>query len=256
MIIDAPTPDQQPQLRGLWKEAFGDTDAFLDAFFSTAFSEDRCLCITCQGDVAAALYWFDCVLNGKKIAYLYAVATAKAFRGQGLCKKLMGKTHDLLQSRGYAATVLVPGQESLFRFYGAMGYRSCSPVDRLSCGSVEMGLTLQPIDGAEYARLRSGLLPQGGVVQEGENIAFLQTQAALYAGPGFLLAARQDEEDGHRSLQGMELLGDASAASGIVAALGCETGFFRTPGQGKDFAMYYPLDSGAVAPAYFGLAFD
>ena len=31
-----------PGLRELWKKAFGDTDEFLDLFFSTAYSPDRC----------------------------------------------------------------------------------------------------------------------------------------------------------------------------------------------------------------------
>ncbi|MBO5952600.1 MAG: GNAT family N-acetyltransferase [Oscillospiraceae bacterium] len=252
MIIDAPTPAQLPQLRELWKEAFGDTEDFLNAFFATAFDPRRCLCVLLEGTVAAALYWFDCTVLGQKVAYLYAVATAKAHRGKGLARGLMDYTHRYLKGQGYAMAVLVPGQESLFRFYSAMGYRSCSPVRSFACGPAEMELTLQPIDGAEYARLRRSLLPQGGVVQEGENIAFLQAQAALYAGPGLLLAARREGA----VLHGVELLPDASAAPGIVAALDCETGFFRTPGQGEDFAMYYPLDSGAAAPAYFGLAFD
>ena len=60
MIIDHPTTTQIPQLRSLWKEAFGDSDAFLDIFFQRAFSPQRCCCVT-QGDaVVAALYWFDC----------------------------------------------------------------------------------------------------------------------------------------------------------------------------------------------------
>ena len=65
MTIDRPLPEQLPQLRGLWKEAFGDTDAFLDIFFHRAFSRNRCRCVTLNGQVVAALYWFDCGWNGK-----------------------------------------------------------------------------------------------------------------------------------------------------------------------------------------------
>ena len=250
MYIDAPAQAQEGALRRLWKEAFGDGDAFLDAFFTTAFSKDRCLCVTCQGHMAAALYWFDCILAGKKIAYLYGVATAKAFRGQGLCKKLMGKTHDLMQDRGYAATVLVPGQESLFRFYGAMGYRPCSPVGYLQCTAGDAPVALRSIDAQEYGTIRRGLLPPGGVVQEEENLTFLQTQLQLYAGEHFLLSARCESG----VVSAMELLGNTAKAPGIVKALGCDRGRFRVLGK-KEYAMYYPFED-IEAPGYFGLAFD
>ena len=82
MFADYPQAEQLPALRQLWKQAFGDTDAFLDIFFSTAFSPERCRCVVTDGEVAAALYWFSCEADGQPLAYLYAVATAERFRGQ------------------------------------------------------------------------------------------------------------------------------------------------------------------------------
>ena len=58
MRIDHPTSGEISGLRQLWKEAFGDTAGFLDAFFSTGFSPERCLYAGEGGTVAAALYWF------------------------------------------------------------------------------------------------------------------------------------------------------------------------------------------------------
>lgn len=99
MNIDVPQINQIPALRALWKEAFGDTDDFLDAFFSTAFRPNHCRLVTVDGHAAAVLYWFDCLHMDKPIAYIYAVATAKAYRGQGLCHKLMENAHQ--QSPGH-----------------------------------------------------------------------------------------------------------------------------------------------------------
>ena len=84
MIIDQPTAAQQRQLRALWQEAFGDSDEYLDIFFGTAFSPNRCRCVAIEGKVVAALYWLDCACRGRKLAYIYAVATAKTHRGQGI----------------------------------------------------------------------------------------------------------------------------------------------------------------------------
>ena len=101
MRIDQPAPTHIPALRQLWQEAFGDSDAFLDGFFDTAFSPDRCLCVF-EEDLAAAVYWFDCRFAGRKIAYLYALATKKSHRGRGIARALMEETVARLQKTGYA----------------------------------------------------------------------------------------------------------------------------------------------------------
>lgn len=239
-----------PGLRRLWQEAFGDSDAFLDIFFRTAFSPERCRCIACDEEIAAALYWFDCALGGQKIAYIYAVATAKKHRGQGLCHRLMADTHARLKEAGYAGAILVPQEESLRRFYAGMGYRDAGGVGEFSCiaGSP---VPLRATGREEFALRRRRLLPEGGVIQEGENLLFLEHQVQFYAGETFLLSAWEDQG----ILHGVELLGDVSAAPGILGALGCREGTFRIPGK-LPFAMFLPLTEDAVRPDYFGFAFD
>lgn len=253
MNIESPRKTAYPALRALWKEAFGDTDAFLDDFAGTAFSPDRCRCVTMDDTTAAALYWFDCTLNGERVAYLYAVATAESHRGRGLCSALMEDTHRHLRERGYRAAVLVPGGQSLFDFYGRLGYRIGSTVDEIRCPAGENALPLSRIDREAYERLRLEFLPERGIVQEGENLAFLEKQAAFYHGDGFLLAARREGN----TLVGCELLGNREAAPAIVRSLGASSGVFRTPGTTMPFAMYRSLtDDEPIPPFYFGLAFD
>ena len=256
MIIDVPKKSQILALRRIWQEAFDDTEDFLDDYWRTAFDVNRCQCVETDGEVAAALYWFDCLCMEKHIAYVYAVATAKSYRGRGISHALMEHTHRHLANLGYAGVILVPGSEELFRFYEGMGYRVCSTIHEFSCNaavnSVEE-VSLRIVDKTEYAQLRRQMLPDGAVVQENENLDFLQMQAQLYAGSGFLLAARKEAEQ----LIGVELLGDGTKASKIVQALGCVQGTFRTPGEGKPFAMYHSLTGNTQkTPTYFGLAFD
>lgn len=253
MIIDRPRPDQTDALRRLWKESFGDTDAFLDGFYATAFSPDRCRFATHKGEVIAALYWFDCFEGDRRLAYLYAISTAKAYRGRGVCGKLMAHTHEDLKSQGYAGALLVPGSQELFDFYARMGYATCSHVREFSCLPSDSSLSLSPVDASTYAAQRRKLLPEGGIVQEGENLDFLQIQGALYADENFVLAARGEGD----TLHGLEFLGDESLAPAITAALGYEKAIFRTAGEDRPFAMYLPLgDRGTPPPSYFGLAFD
>lgn len=251
--ICSPDISRIPALRSLWKEAFCDTDTFLDAFFSTAFCADRCRCATLHEDVTAALYWFDCFLADRPIAYIYAVATAKAYQKQGICHQLLENTHQHLKKQGYAGALLVPGSEALFRFYADMGYRTTCYIHTFSCSSIGNTIPLRSIDKKEYTLLRRHFLPEKGVLQEKENIDFLETQMHFYAGRDFVLAACIE----NAYLYGAELLGNSSAAPAIIHTLGCKNGTFRTPGKDTPFAMYHSLDTSfPLLPTYFGLPFD
>lgn len=249
MNIKHPEAEHIPLLRELWKEAFRDPDTWLDGFFGIAFSPDRCLTVWQEDRLAAALYWLDCSCRGQACAYVYAVATAKDFRGQGLFHALMKHTHSLLRRQGYAMAVLVPGSEDLFRLYASLGYETFGGMEEFSCDPSEAALSLRQIPAEEYARVRRRLLPAGAVVQEGVTLAFLNTQARFFAGEGFCLCARVEGD----SLFAPELLGQADPG-GIVKALSCREGTFRVPGH-KPFAMWLPLAQ-PQAPEYFSFALD
>ena len=250
MEIRSPSDAQIPGLRKLWKQAFGDTDDFLDLFFGTAFSKERSLCALEGDTVAAAMYWLDCEYADRRVAYLYAVATDENCRGRGLCRRLTEGAHRILKERDYAGSILVPAEPGLFIMYGKMGYRTCSSVSEWKVTAGKPVL-LHPLTCAEYATARRELLPPGAVIQEGETLALLAGMGEFYSGDGVLLAAIRDGD----SLWVPELLGDREKAPAIVAALGAKTGKFRGPGEEKPFAMYCPFDE-SPAPTYLGFALD
>lgn len=253
MTFDYPTPRQLQVLRSLWQQVFGDTEDFLDAFFSTAYSPLRCRCAIENGETVGVLYWLDVLCRDQKMAYLYAVATHPNHRGKGVCRRLMADTHALLKQQGYAGALLVPQEEGLRQMYASFGYREATTLCETFCAAGDTPASLHRIDREEYARLRRQYLPEGGAIQEGESLRFLETQTSFYRGPKFLLAAREVEEN---SLFGYELLGSTEAAPGILKALGCSQGTFRTPGTRIPFAMFLPLEENAKSPAYLGFAFD
>lgn len=239
------------QLKSLWALAFGDSEAFIDLFFRTAYAPRRCRFLREESQVVAALYWMDAELAGEKFAYIYGVATHPEHRCKGLCRKLMLRTHEELAEAGYAGAILMPAEAGMRQMYGKMGYRECSSISQFEC-SAGRAVEIRSVDREEYARLRRALLPEGGLIQEGENLAYLQTYASLYAGEDFLLAAVHEEN----SLFGMELLGNAGVAPGILGAMGYEKGLFRTPGEGIPFGMSISFRDNVALPSYLGLAFD
>ena len=252
MFADYPHPEQLPALRKLWKEAFGDEDAFLDQFFSTAYSPRRCRVVTADNQVAGALYWLDCSWEGKPLAYFYAVATAQAFQGRGICRFLLADTHALLAEQGYAGVVLCPGNDGLFTMYAKLGYQTMSTIREFTAEADGSHCPLTELSPEEYARRRKALLPEGGILQEGESLSFLTTFSSLYAGTDCLLCARRDGN----TLFVPEILGNTDRAREILGYFGCETGTFRSPGPGKAFAMYHSLAKVAATPNYLGHAFD
>ena len=253
MTINAPKATQLTSLWDLWKNSFGDSDEFIECFRRTAFSDRRCRCISIGDETVASLYWFDCTYLGERVAYIYAVSTAEEYRGRGLGKKLMEDTHEHLAQSGYAGAILVPSSPSLFEFYRNLGYATCSEIREFTRLAEKAPIYIEEITAGEYTRLRKSLLPYGSVIQENESIDFLNTQARLYKGEDFILAAKTQGQ----TLCGAELLGNTECARRIVSALGCYKGEFRTAGLGRPFAMYLPLKNyDSPAPSYFGLAFD
>lgn len=230
--------------KALWSAAFGD-DGWIDSFFRTAYRPENTLVIFRDGQLAAGLAWMQTSCQGRKLAYLYAVATAPEYRHQGLCRELMTNAQETLAARGYDGSVLVPADDGLRRMYAAMGYRNFGGVENLTLPA-GASVPLWEVTPEEYAALRRNYLPEGGIVQENGAIEYLAESAKLYAGNGFLLAATEDEP--------MELLGDASQAAGILGALGKPEGTFRLPGVAP-FAMFRPTCDDFWTPAYFGLDF-
>lgn len=251
MKIDYPAREQIPKLRELWQEAFADDDTFLDTFYSIAFAPDRCRCVTVDGVLSAALYWFDCSLNGKPVAYIYAVATKQSCRGKGIGRALMENTHSHLAYLGYAGAVLVPATEALFRMYEGFGYRTCCMISEFVSAAAEEPAAFRAIDGEEFRILRRRYLSAGSVLQEGVGLEFLQTMAKFYAGEDFLLTVA--DTDG--AFFAPELLGNVHAAPSVLTAFGKKEGTFRTPGGDKPYAMYKTLRDPEI-PRYFCFAFD
>lgn len=248
MIINAPRQEDIPALQQLWQEAFGDSMEFIEDFFATGFSGERCLCLHRDGRPVAALYWFDCALEGKKLAYLYAIATEKAYRGRGLCRQLMEATHERLKALGYAAAVLVPAGEKLFSMYAAMGYRGFCPMQSRQIEAKMPPVPVKSLTARQYFGLRRQYLPEKGILQD-SAAGYLATFAEFYEAEGAILCASREEA----VLYVQEFLGDEGLLPGVITALGAQKARLRLPG-GESYAMYLSLSGEFPEDAYLGLS--
>ena len=220
MIIKHPKKENIPALTHLWADSFGDPESFIAKFFRTGYAPERSLLAEENGQLLAALYWFDCLWEGKKVAYLYAIATDSAFRGKGICTALMQHAHQHLQTCGYAGALLVPADEALERFYSKMGYRQL-PLSQVP--QLQTPTASEKITPAEYLHLREQFLPKGGVQHTAAAMEYLSTFACFY---------RND------------------------AGISCGDPTYPLeylPGYPGDPAMYLPLNGDPELPAYFAL---
>ncbi len=244
--IRHPAWEQVPQLRALWKQAFADTDAFLDAFFTEAFAPERCLCAW-DGEPCAMVYWFSMEAYGQKYAYLYAGATEKSHRGKGIFPALLRWAHRLLEKEGYAGTVLMPAP-GLEDYYSALGYVPFGGVRETEAAGGKK-LPVRLVSPEEFAHLRP--LADGGLALQGPMLRFLYTQADFYAGEGFTAAVSR-EAPGYL----LEYLGEEAELPGLICALGLEKALVRTPGKGRLSGMFRPLRPDAQCPTWLGFPLD
>lgn len=252
MIIDKPQADSLPALKRLWQEAFGDSAEFVDAFFRAGFSPVRCRCLWKNDSLAAALYWFDCNWEGRKLAYLYAIATDKAFRNQGLCRALMENTHRHLKNSGYGGAVLVPGNAGLFSFYAKLDYLPFCPKEETIVFPGMLPTQVTRIDLETYRKQRSGFLPKNSVAQQEAVFAFLSAFGEFYEGENALFCLSREGD----TLYFQEFLGNETRLPGILTALQAEKGIVHLPGAGTPSAMYRSFTGDAALPDYFAIALN
>jgi ribosomal protein S18 acetylase RimI-like enzyme len=236
-----PRPGEEAALRELFTEAFGDED-FTALFFAKGYSPSRCLGAF-DGELLAALHWFVCSLDGERAAYVYGIAAFRHCRGRGIGSELIRGALGKLQELGYRHILLVPAEESLFRYYERFGFQSVSTIREVEIGAGE-ALPIRRLTVSEYAAARRELLPENGLLQEGPCLELLSGYAEFYAAGEALAAVTGDMI--------WELLGDEAAAPGLIAALGLDRATVRMPGPGRPFAMAL----GVAGECYLGLALD
>lgn len=243
-----PRPADEACLRRIWKDAFRESDEFIDLFMARGYDPERCLTASEDDRVIGMLYWFHCTLEGAPVAYLYGIATDPDHEGRGIASGLIRAAQEHLHQLGFAGTILVPGSPALFRFYERLGYRRAGTIAEFTARA-GAAVPVQELSPAEYELARRAYLPPEGVRQEGTALAFFHGFARFYQGEDFLAAVSREGPLCY------EFLGNREQAGGLLASLDLAGAAIRAPGAGRDFAMALWFTDGPEA-IHFGLAFD
>ncbi len=115
-----------PLMKALWKEVFGDSDAFIDMFFSVFYKPSKAYLAFDGEELVSMLFYMDTGLKyfkkSLKCAYLYGVATKASERSQGHFHLLHEKLLSDLENKRYDAVLVIPQSDSLASFYRELGY--------------------------------------------------------------------------------------------------------------------------------------
>ena len=124
--LRAATSADVPALRENWRLSFGDTDDYLDFFFSRRFEPENTLVACADGVVVSQLFLLPASLHAQKDTfsadYLFAAATHPDYRRQGIMASLIEYAKTLCAERGKDAIVLLPGTRELYDYYAQYGF--------------------------------------------------------------------------------------------------------------------------------------
>ena len=120
-ILLLKTPEEQERTKALYREIFPeDTEAFLDFYYKER--PKRILAMEEDGQIIAMLHLNPFLISffGKEItaSYIYAVATKKEKRRQGIMGELLRYAFQLLKEEGEVFCILIPVAESIYSPYG------------------------------------------------------------------------------------------------------------------------------------------
>lgn len=123
MEIRPLTRNDMDQARALWETCFEDIPAFLDWYFQIRFQPEDGLGVFLDGRLVCDLHLAPREIKLRNqtysSAYLIALATAPAFRRQGLAKKLLTYALRHLAAKGIGFTFLLPFNTE---FYTRLGW--------------------------------------------------------------------------------------------------------------------------------------
>lgn len=130
MDIRLLSDDDIPQAKALWKEAFNDSDSFIEWYFDNKVLPGNSLGIF-DSSLISVLHTIPYTLSIRnkplKTAFIAGAATSNKRRNEGLMRILLKESIGLMKSRGILMTHLYPFKHS---FYEKFGWASYSFVNR------------------------------------------------------------------------------------------------------------------------------
>lgn len=115
-IVD--TGKQQRDSRDLWKMCFGDTEEFMDNYFSWRLKENQILSLYDDEIMTSMIHLnpYSLIFSGQEIQadYIVGVATRPEYRKKGLMRNLLTAALNTMYGKGHGFTFLMPASDKIY----------------------------------------------------------------------------------------------------------------------------------------------
>lgn len=234
------TEQDVPAMKELWKLCFGDEDAYIDRHFRCYYENKREFVAEAEGQVVSMLITFPFYMTDawgemRPACYIYAFCTHPDFRGKGYGRELLSYAEKLAKAEGCIATIMIPGEKSLFDFYQTLGYSAdiwMNEETMLATGELS-SLTPKPCFPYQYRNQRECYLDGICHIIYPRDVMYYQQRLSKSAGGDLLtvgeaLAAVEVYGD---TLMVKELLSDHAeeTVSALLNHFHCQKAVVRTP---------------------------
>lgn len=125
-MIQFATEKTKPLVRNMWQTVFGDSDEYVNIYFSQKYKNENTLIYFVDDEAVASLQMWEYEFSfyGKTIPiyYLAGLATYEQHRRKGYMSALLQEAHSVMRERKIPLSILIPAEEWLFNFYEHFGY--------------------------------------------------------------------------------------------------------------------------------------
>lgn len=110
------------QIKSLWKEAFGDTESFIDWNFMHNYDRENTFLQEIDGEIASVVQIIPHTLVADKeklsVAYIWGMLTNKKQRGKGFARKSFEYILPEMYDRGYDISILTAAVNGMYEKFG------------------------------------------------------------------------------------------------------------------------------------------
>ncbi len=142
--------NRKEELKNLYKQAFHDSDKYVDYLFDEVYADSNVRFIESEGEISSALYLIPRQLSYKDrlvpSVFLSAVSTAEKARGRGVMKELMKSLFLELSHKPVGAIFLSPKDE---RYYLSQGFCTVLQAKKVEFAPVEPFFKLKNVENFE-----------------------------------------------------------------------------------------------------------
>lgn len=115
-------------VRSMWKICFGDTEEFMNLYFTQKYRNYNTLIYFEKNKPVASLQMlpYNIRFYGEIIPlyYLAGLCTLPEFRNKGYMGKLIKRSFEVMQDRSIPLAILIPAEDWLFTYYAKYGFET------------------------------------------------------------------------------------------------------------------------------------